>query len=114
MELRRLNCINCSIPNFGESIFCGANMDINRQEAVILCGRHGFDKTLLKRSLGGLEGLLHLLLLCEDRITERFEYILKLLCEPSFNLAGSGTINVLIHLGRHLPSNHGIQLSKKC
>ncbi len=112
MVLRRPNCVNRSILTFGESIFCGANMGIDCPETVVLCGRHSFDKTLLQHSLGSLEGLIYLLLLCGYRIMERFEYIVKLLSDPSSNLAGSGMINILIQLCRQLCGNHGVQLSK--
>ncbi len=89
-------------------------MGINCQEAVVLCGCHGFDKTLLQCSLGGLEGLRHLQLLFEDRVTEGVEDIVELLFDPSFGFTVSGTINVLINLSHHFCSIHGIQMSRKC
>ena len=70
-------------------------------------------KSLLQQRFGSLEGLLHLLLLFEDIVTERFEDILKFLEDPSVVLAGGGMIDVLDNLSHHLCSNHGIRLSRK-
>jgi hypothetical protein len=109
MELRRPNRVRRNIPTFGKLVFLGTNMGIDCQEAVVLCGHHEFDKTLLQHSLGSLEGLFHLLLLFEDHVMERVEDIIKLLFNPSCNLTVSGTVDLLIDLSHYLYGNHGIQ-----
>ncbi len=52
-------------------------------------------------------------MLFEDLFTESFEDVVEFLVDLSVDLAGGGTINVLVNLSRYLCSNHGIQMSRK-